>query len=107
MEGIQTEDKVFQHEFSRNMDGKLNLAPMVRMNTQPFRELCSAQGADFVFSEEIIDRKLLWCQRVVNTHLNTIDFVHARDHGVVFRTRKEEKGRLILQIGSNNADIAV
>ena len=107
MESIPAANQKFQNQFSQNMDGKVCLAPMVRMNTQPFRDLCSAHGADFVFSEEIIDRKLLWCQRVVNVHLNTIDFVSARDQSVVLRTRSEEKGRLILQIGANDADIAI
>lgn len=75
---------------------------MVRMNTQPFRELCRQKGADFVFSEEIIDRKLIWCKRVENEELKTVDFVCQRDNTVVFRTKKDEKQKLIFQIGSND-----
>jgi tRNA-dihydrouridine synthase 2 len=67
---------------------------MVRMNTQPFRELCAK--ADLVFSEEIIDRKLIWCQRIENDALGTIDFVSTRDQSLVFRTRPSEKHNLIL-----------
>ena len=48
------------------MDKTISLAPMVRMNMLPYRELCLAHGADFVWSEEIIDRKLIWCKRVEN-----------------------------------------
>ena len=76
---------------------------MVRMNTQPFRELC--KHADLVFSEEIIDRKLIWCQRIENQGM--VDFVSTRDHSLVFRTRQQEKDNLILQIGSNNPETAV
>ena len=43
------------------MKGTINLAPMVRINTLPFRQVALNKGADFVFTEEIIDRKLLWC----------------------------------------------
>lgn len=97
MEAAQSENKYsLQSTFSQNIIGKLCLAPMVRMNTQPFRNICLKYGADFVFSEEIIDRKLIWCQRVINEELNTIDFVSTRDSTVVFRTKAEEKPRLIL-----------
>ena len=82
--------------FSQNIMNKMCLAPMVRMNTQPFRELCLQNNADFVFTEEIIDRKLIWCQRVVNEELGTIDFVSTRDHTLVFRTKASEKSKLIL-----------
>ena len=78
------------------MDKSISLAPMVRMNTLPFRELAIANGADFVWSEEIIDRKLIWCKRVENQELGTIDFVSTRDQVVVFRTRESEKRKLIL-----------
>lgn len=45
---------------------KVILAPMVRMNTLPFRLLSLEQGADLVFSEEIIDYKLLKSERQYN-----------------------------------------
>ena len=61
------------------MDKTISLAPMVRMNMLPYRELCLAHGADFVWSEEIIDRKLIWCKRIENQELGTIDFVSTRD----------------------------
>ena len=69
----------YENKFSQRMDKTVSLAPMVRINTLPFRELALAHGADFVWSEEIIDRKLVWCKRVVNHEMGTIDFVSTRD----------------------------
>ena len=94
-------------KFNKRMYNTISLAPMVRMNTLPFRELCASNGADFVFTEEIIDRKLIWCKRVENKELGTIDFVSVRDQVVPLRIRESEKSKLILQIGSNNAHWAV
>lgn len=39
--------------------GKLVLAPMVRIGTLPMRLLALDYGADIVYTEELIDRKLL------------------------------------------------
>ena len=38
--------------------GKLILAPMVRVGTLPFRICALRHGADIVYSEEIIDKKI-------------------------------------------------
>ena len=62
-------------------------------------------GADYVFSEEIIDRKFSQCVRLENELLGSIDYV-TRDGYLVLRLRKEEKERFILQIGTNNAETA-
>lgn len=40
-------------------DDKLILAPMVRIGTLPMRLLALDYGADIVYTEELIDRKLL------------------------------------------------
>lgn len=40
-------------------DGRLILAPMVRIGTLPMRLLALDYGADIVYTEELIDRKLL------------------------------------------------
>lgn len=45
---------------------KLILAPMVRMNTLPFRLLTLDYGAEMVYSEEIIDHKMLRSERQFN-----------------------------------------
>ena len=49
-----------------NYVDKLVLAPMVRMGTLPLRLLSLKYGADIVYSEEIIDKKMLRTRRVVN-----------------------------------------
>lgn len=82
------------------------LAPMVRLNTTPFRVLCLRHGADVAYTEEIISFKLQNCKRIENSLLNTVDFVSEKD-GVVLRIADEEKGRLILQIGANNPEVAL
>lgn len=45
---------------------KLILAPMVRVGILPFRALAREYGADVVYSEEIVDKKLLSSTRTVN-----------------------------------------
>lgn len=45
---------------------KVMLAPMVRINTLPTRLLALEMGADIVYTEELIDLKLMNCKRVVN-----------------------------------------
>lgn len=42
-----------------NYDNKVILAPMVRIGTLPMRLLALDYGADIVYTEELIDRKLL------------------------------------------------
>jgi tRNA-dihydrouridine synthase 2 len=42
-----------------NYDNKLILAPMVRIGTLPMRLLALDYGADIVYTEELIDKKLL------------------------------------------------
>lgn len=45
---------------------KLVLAPMVRVGTLPMRLLALEYGADLVYTEELIDWKLLNSKRVEN-----------------------------------------
>lgn len=58
-----------------NYSNKVILAPMVRMNTLPLRLLSLDYGADIVYSEEIVDRRILRCRRVVNGTRSTPPFV--------------------------------
>ena len=51
----------------------------------PFRQIARNYGADYVFSEEIIDRKFLYCVRYENQELGTIDYVNTRDYALVMR----------------------
>ncbi len=90
----------------------VHLAPMVRAGTTAFRALCLDYGADMVWSEEIIDRKLVLCTRRENHMLGTIDFVVPsegphRSEMLLFRTHDHEKGRVILQLGTSSADGAL
>lgn len=99
--------------------GKLVLAPMVRAGELPTRLLALQQGADLVWSPEIVDIKLIQTTRILNEKLNTIDYIitnerdkkknnHSNGNNVVFRTLpNKESGKLIFQIGSNNPDRAV
>ncbi|KAL3185264.1 hypothetical protein MRX96_031125 [Rhipicephalus microplus] len=85
---------------------KIILAPMVRIGTLPMRLLALHYGADLVYTEELIDYRLLKCQRIENKVLGTVDFVDD-DHQIVFRTCEKEKGRNILQIGTCSPERAV
>ncbi|KAK1304542.1 hypothetical protein QJS10_CPB11g00857 [Acorus calamus] len=108
-------------------ENKLVLAPMVRvvrdfsssnaslpilgfyrvfLRTQgalPFRMLAAEYGADITYGEEIIDHKMLKCERVVNEYLGTTDFVEKGTGGVVFRTCPEERDRVVFQMGTSCA----
>ena len=49
-----------------NYADKIILAPMVRMGTLPLRLLTLRYGADIVYTEEIVDKKMVRTKRVVN-----------------------------------------
>lgn len=76
------------------------LAPMVRIGTLPMRLLSLDYGCDIVYSEELIDWKLIQSERRVNDILNTIDFIDKTDGAIVFRTCDREKNRVVLQMGT-------
>jgi len=86
--------------------GKMILAPMVKVGTLPMRLLALQYGADIVYSEEIIDWKLLNSYRIENKLLGTIDYIDKTDNTLVFRTCAREKGHLVLQIGTSDGDRA-
>jgi tRNA-dihydrouridine synthase 2 len=109
------------------------------------RMLAAEYGADLCYSEELIDRRLGACSRVLNDALGTIDFIDSagvvrprtlrstvhstppagcpfparavtpplasRSRGgcpqVVLRTTPLEKHRLVVQIGTANAELAL
>jgi len=54
---------------------KICLGPMVRVNALPFRILALQYGCDLIFTEELIDQRLLKCNRIINKSLNTIDYI--------------------------------
>ncbi|XP_056665966.1 tRNA-dihydrouridine(20) synthase [NAD(P)+]-like isoform X2 [Monodelphis domestica] len=86
--------------------GKVILAPMVRVGTLPMRLLALDYGADIVYCEELIDIKMLQCKRVVNEVLDTIDFV-APNERIIFRTCERERNKVVFQMGSADAERAL
>ncbi|CAN3354652.1 tRNA-dihydrouridine(20) synthase [NAD(P)+] [Diutina catenulata] len=99
-----------------NFVGKLCLAPMVRSGELPTRLMALSHGADLVWSPEIIDKKIVQTTRVVNSALNSIDYVveqpnnskKAGKPSLVFRTVPSlERGKLIFQMGSADPACAV
>ncbi|CAI8498660.1 unnamed protein product [Pichia kudriavzevii] len=94
---------------------KFVLAPMVRIGELPTRLLALKYGADLVWGPEIIDKKLLTCERSYNEKLNTVDFCSTKGNkkipgmtDLVFRTYPEmEKDKVVFQMGTANAELAV
>uniref|UniRef100_A0A1I8ANN0 DRBM domain-containing protein n=1 Tax=Steinernema glaseri TaxID=37863 RepID=A0A1I8ANN0_9BILA len=76
--------------------GKTILAPMVRAGRTPLCMLALKNGADLVYTEEIVDQRLLLSKRVENEALGTIDYVVESE--VVLRIDPvKEKPRLFRQ----------
>ena len=65
--------------------GKMILAPMVKIGTLPTRLLAIDFGADLVYTEEIIDWRLLRSKRIVNDQLETVDYIDKSDDTLVLR----------------------
>ncbi|KAG0171070.1 tRNA-dihydrouridine(20) synthase [NAD(P)+]-like [Apophysomyces sp. BC1034] len=82
---------------------KVFLAPMVRVGTLPFRLLALEYGA--VWSEELVDKRIIGSVRKYNSITNTIEYW--KDHSMTFSTHPDEKGRIILQLGTADADLAL
>jgi tRNA-dihydrouridine synthase 2 len=86
---------------------KLILAPMVRIGSTPFRLLSLKHGADLIFTEEIIAKKLRYSEKIYNEDLKTNDYLSTKDGSLVMRIHPEEKGKLILQIGASDPEDAL
>ncbi|KZC05456.1 tRNA-dihydrouridine(20) synthase [NAD(P)+]-like [Dufourea novaeangliae] len=76
---------------------------MVRIGTLPMRLLALDYGADIVYTEELIDWKLLRSFRRVNDVLGTVDYIDKTDGTVTFRTCLRERNKVVLQIGTCDA----
>lgn len=87
-------------------DGIEVLAPMVRASTLPLRLECLRYGAGLVYGEEIVDKKFVNVVRVENPQFRTVDFVSQREKGIVFSTCKEERDRVIFQMGTADPVLA-
>uniref|UniRef100_K3W5R3 tRNA-dihydrouridine synthase n=1 Tax=Globisporangium ultimum (strain ATCC 200006 / CBS 805.95 / DAOM BR144) TaxID=431595 RepID=K3W5R3_GLOUD len=85
------------------------LAPMVRMGTLPLRLLSLRYGADLVYGEEIVDKRIIAATRVSNgiKLLDTVDYVSNSSGSVVFRTCDEEKRKVVFQIGTADPILAL
>ncbi|TYZ67161.1 hypothetical protein PybrP1_000398, partial [[Pythium] brassicae (nom. inval.)] len=83
------------------------LAPMVRSGTLPLRLLSLRYGADLVYGEEIVDKRIIATNRVPNALLDTVDYVSKNGGAVVFRTCEEEKRKVVFQIGTADAVLAL
>lgn len=92
-------------------EGKLVLAPMVRVGTLPMRLLALEYGADLVWSPELVDKKIIASHRCFNPRLGTWDYLQTSANtghsSLIFRTHPGERTRLILQLGSADPQLAV
>ena len=80
---------------------------MVRANSTPLRILALDYGADIVYSEELIARRLELCTRKDNEELKTIDFVDASGKTTCLRVDPvREKDRLVVQLGAAEGECA-
>ena len=73
---------------------------MVRANSAALRGLCLEYGADVVFSEELIAKRLEKTERRWNPKLNTVDFVNVDCESIALRTPPNEK--LVIQLGAGD-----
>ena len=85
------------------------LAPMVRVGTLPTRLLTLKEGATLVYTEEIIDHRLMNCKKfeISNNGVDWIDFKLSDIDNPVFQTCSEEKSKVILQLGTASPQRAV
>ena len=90
-----------------NYANQMILAPMVKIGTTPSRLLALEFGAGIVYTEEIIDFRILRSRRVENGALNTVDYIDETDNSVVLRISPRERGNLVLQIGTCDPQRAV
>jgi tRNA-dihydrouridine synthase 2 len=86
-------------------EGKVVLAPMVRVGSLPMRLLCLEYGADLVWGPETVDKKLIGSQRTINPTTGTIDYL--KDGYLIFRMHPSERHRLIFQLGTADPELAL
>jgi len=84
---------------------KVVLAPMVRIGELPTRLVALRHGADLVWGPETIDRAILGSERSINGKTGCIEYT--KGNKVLYRIHPLEKGRLVYQLGSADAKLAV
>eukprot|EP00820_Chromera_velia_P001786 Cvel_15472.t1-p1 / transcript=Cvel_15472.t1 / gene=Cvel_15472 / organism=Chromera_velia_CCMP2878 / gene_product=tRNA-dihydrouridine(20) synthase [NAD(P) ]-like, putative / transcript_product=tRNA-dihydrouridine(20) synthase [NAD(P) ]-like, putative / location=Cvel_scaffold1147:4367-7639(+) / protein_length=515 / sequence_SO=supercontig / SO=protein_coding / is_pseudo=false len=92
------------HHEALDYRNKYILAPMVRIGVLPFRLECLKYGADLVYSEEIIDRRISETVRRENSDFpGLIEYIHVKDKALTWSTCEAEKGKVVLQLGTASA----
>lgn len=86
-------------------DKGLHLAPMVRIGTLPVRLLSLEYGAELVWGPEIVDKAIIGCTREVD-HVSGV-IRYKKQGRSIWETHPTEKPRLIFQLGSADAKLAV
>ena len=84
------------------------LGPFFRFSSLPLRLLEPEQGADLVWTEEMVAKKVAPCARNVNLRLHTIEFYDRRTPWTrVWQTCAAEKTRVVFQLGASTPEDAV
>lgn len=84
---------------------KVVLAPMVRIGELPTRLLALQYGADLVWGPETIDRAIIGSTRSINAKTRCIEYT--KPNRVIYRIHPSEQSRLVYQMGSASAELAV
>ncbi|RMZ81185.1 hypothetical protein DV737_g2678, partial [Chaetothyriales sp. CBS 132003] len=90
--------------------GKVVLAPMVRSGELPSRLLALKYGADLVFGPETVDRSMIGCTMRRNARTGCLEWSRVSNgrENVLYRIDPVgEAGKLVFQVGTNNAERAV
>jgi tRNA-dihydrouridine synthase 2 len=75
------------------------------------RLLALDYGADLVWTEETVDKKIIGCERKLNRECpvsaatGTIEYL--KNGRPIFVTHPDEKGRVIFQVGTADPDLAL
>ncbi|KAJ2615376.1 tRNA-dihydrouridine synthase 2 [Coemansia sp. RSA 1365] len=81
------------------------LAPMVRVGTLPLRLLSLRYGADLVWTNETIDKKIIGSERVVDEKTGVVAFIKGGKDA--FTTHPDEKHKVIFQLGTADPTLAL
>ncbi|KAI8098468.1 uncharacterized protein BX664DRAFT_318778 [Halteromyces radiatus] len=84
---------------------KTFLAPMVRVGTLPMRLLALRYGADLVWTEELVDKRIIGSVRKYNVATGVTEYW--KGQAMCFATHPDEKGKVILQLGTADPDLAL
>lgn len=108
MERTGAEKDAGQQGCQISFHGIMVLAPMVRISTLPLRLLALEMGADLVWTEEMVAKKVVPCERVENQRLGTTEFYDRSTPWTrVWQTCAAEKARVVFQIGASTPEDAV